>query len=153
MHLAEASVKKKRKSIPQSAVVRMHNTSMDSTDLYNQYLAYYRCSVRTKKWTSRILSILWYRTVGITMRIIIKPRFWRNTCPLENLKYEENISGILRKRKASVYFKFRWRRIFKKRRKVVTRSIKEARLGNVGHLPNYMDEKIVRNVVYLNPES
>ncbi|KFM60528.1 PiggyBac transposable element-derived protein 3, partial [Stegodyphus mimosarum] len=47
---------KKKIDVPQPGIVKAYNTSMGGTDLCDRYLAYYRCTVRTKKWPVRVFS-------------------------------------------------------------------------------------------------
>ncbi|CAL1278056.1 unnamed protein product [Larinioides sclopetarius] len=136
---------------PQPAIVKSYNESMGGTDLCDRYLAYNRCTVKTKKCPVRVfshfidlsISNCWIQYVRYQKLNGIKKYMslleYRRTVAFSLLKYEGNKSRQQKRKHLSIKSDEENRPV--KHRAVVNQPTKEVRLDGVGHLPRFMEDK------------
>ncbi|CAK1595020.1 unnamed protein product [Parnassius mnemosyne] len=163
-------VRKEKIDVTQPAVVKTYNTCMGGIDLCDRLIAYYRSSMRTKKWTVRTFCHF------LDLVVVNCWLMYMRCCKVENVESKHKL-GLLQYRLnlAKALMKYDGGRVdpnfmrpgsrsqsspgpsavsnskitdvgcdeppAKKNRAVVPHPLPETRLDNVGHLPRFIDSK------------
>lgn len=167
--------KKEKIDVPQPAVVKAYNMHMGGIDLCDRFMAYYRCTLRTKKWPLRVFShfidliivncwVMHRRlqtAVGTPKRKLMSLMEYKMHISQALIKFEGILSPIIRrgrpKKDENTPVNETSKRACnaddventpKRQRKVTPQPLKEVRLDNVHHLPKFMDDKFASKCRY-----